>query len=68
MRYKYLGHCVIVNNVAEETPETRQEVADLEDACKTVGFDVAVHEDLTREVHFCEQYSKCDGCFPCSFR
>ena len=43
---------MIVNNVAEQTPGTRQEVADLADACKTVGFDVTVHEDLTQEVHF----------------
>ena len=50
MPCKYLGHCVIVNNVKEEMPEMRQEVADLADSCKTIGFDVTLYEDQDLKV------------------
>ena len=47
----HLGHCVIVNNVQEEMPETVQEVAVLQKACKAIGFDVTVYTDQDLEVH-----------------
>ena len=52
MSRKYLGHCVIVNNVKEEMPETVQEVNDLRKACETVGFDVTLYEDQDLKVQF----------------
>ena len=53
----YLGNCVIVNNVKEEMPETVQEVADLQKACETIGFDVTVYTDQSLEVHSFHTFS-----------
>ena len=42
-----LGHAIIINNIAAEMPQSKDDVEALKEAYKTVGFDVQVHNDLT---------------------
>ena len=47
----YLGHAVIVNNVATEMPGSLRDVEALKAAYEKVGFDVQIHYNCETQVH-----------------
>ena len=45
-----LGHAVIINNVADEFPGSKNETAKLAEVYTKMNFQVHVHENCTGEV------------------
>ena len=54
MSLSRLGIAVIINNVSQKRPGSKQDVKALTEAYETVGFDVIVHEDCDINVNITE--------------
>ena len=45
-----LGHVIIINNVSSSMPGSEADVKRLKEAYETVGFDVYIYRDCTKQV------------------
>ena len=50
MTYPYLGHAIIIDNLATELPETVADVENLKSTLELIGFKVKIYKDLNFQV------------------
>ena len=50
MNLSRLGNAFVINNVASLMPDSKKDVAVLQDMLDTVGFDVHIYEDCDEKV------------------
>ena len=50
MNLSRLGNAIVLGNVARLIPESKKDVAALQDMLDTVGFDVHIYEDCDEKV------------------
>ena len=65
MNLSRLGNAIILNNVTGSMPESRKDVAALQDMLDTVGFDVHTYDDCDEKVKiiFNQFYKKFEQIF-----
>ena len=57
MSLSRLGVAIIINNISEKRPGSKQDVDALKEAYETVGFEVIVHDNCDINVSNCQCYT-----------